>query len=299
MDDTETSAPTKQPSSWGVAITCSLLVLVLVGGGVFAMRDRLLADIGDALATQTSEREKLSSRLSDVQRALDTITSQPKADGESLAALDSKITELSSKLDGLSARVEELAKTPAPVAQAAMPAPPPPPAPAVAAPEAPAPTTANSATAPNATTLKLAILSGKPFASELATWAKQHPEASKQTFALASVAETGLLSESDLNRKLRAALDDITSSKKIDDTSLAGKLNTHLAGLVSIKKVGQIDTYDALRKAALRDDMTTLLREVEALDDAARKPLEPWLAEAHARRDALEALAKLDAGSGH
>jgi hypothetical protein len=37
---------------------------------------------------------------------------------------------------------------------------------------------------------------------------------------------------------------------------------------------------------------------VEALDDAARKPLEPWLTEAHARRDALEALAKLDAGNG-
>lgn len=299
MDEIETPATAKQPSPWGIAITCSVLVLVLAAGGMLAMRDRLLADVGGELATQTTAREKLASQISTLQSSVDGLANQPKADGESLAAVDTKITELSTRIDALSARVDELVKAPAPTPQTlatpvvAEPVTPPP---AAVAPAALAPDVMG---ATNATTLKLAVLSGKPFASELATWSKQHPEAAKQTYALASVAETGLMSESDLNRKLRAALDDVTSSKKVDDTSLAGKLNTHLAGLISIKKAGQVNVYDSLRKNVLRDDITTLTLAVEALDDASRKPLEPWLAEAHARRDALEALAKLDAGSGH
>ncbi len=293
MTELETASPTKPTSPWGVAVTCSALVLILTAGGVFALRDRMLADVRDESATQTAAREKLATQLSTLQSSVDAIGSQPKADSEALTALDNKITDLTTKLDTLSARVDEMAKTPEPAPQAAP----------IAAPIAPQPVpitpVVDAAGTTNITTLKLAVLSGKPFAAELATWAKLHPEAAKQTFALASVAESGLMSESDLNRKLRAALDDVTSSKKIDDTSLAGKLNTHLAGLISIKKAGEVNVYDALRKNVLRDDITTLTLAVEALDDAARKPLEPWLAEAHARRDALDALAKLDVGSGH
>jgi len=293
MTEIETLPPTKNPSPWGVALTCCALVLVLVAGGIFTLRDRMLVDAQIEAATQTAAREKLAAQVSALQSTVDAISSQPKADAEVLTALDAKITDVTAKLDAVSVRVDELAKTPEPATQAAAVAPI---APAPVATPTPAPLDAIGAT--NVTTLKLAVLSGKPFAAELAAWAKQHPEAAKQTFTLASVAESGLASESDLNRTLRAALDDVTTSKKIDETSLAGKLNTHLAGLVSIKKTGQVNVYDALAKNVLRDNVATLTRAVEALDDVARKPLEPWLSEAHARRDALEALAKLDAGSG-
>jgi hypothetical protein len=293
MNEIETPKPITPPSPWLVALTCSVLVLVLAAGGMLAMRDRLLADASDVAATQTTAREKLAERLDGLQRSVDSISTQPQTDGEALAAITTKIADLSTKLDALNARVDEMAKKPEPIAQApALPAA----APAIAAPN---PTPIEAANTPSLTSLKLAILSGKPFAAELATWAKQHPEAAKQTFALASIAESGLMSEADLNRKLRATLDDAAASKKIDDTSLAGKINTHLAGLISIKKAGQVNVYDTLRKNVLRDDITTLILAVEALDTAARKPLEPWLTEARTRRDALDALAKLDAGSGY
>ncbi len=300
MDDSETPPIAKPPSVWGVALTTSALVLLLVAGGAFTLVDRLQVEAQTEAATQTTAREKLAAQLSSLQSSVDALGSQPKADNETLAAIDTKIADISTKLDALAIRVEELEKKPEPAPQAAIAAP----APVAASPATPAPAVAPTAAAAdeigttNITTLKLAVLSGKPFAAELAAWAKKHPEAAKQTFTLASIAETGLMSESDLNRKLRAALDDVGASKKVDDTSLAGKLNTHLAGLVSIKKAGEVGVYDGLRKNVLRDDIASLTRQVEELDDAARKPLETWLSEAHTRRDALDALAKLDAGSG-
>jgi hypothetical protein len=290
MDEIETHAPVRHPSPWGIALTCSALVVVLAAGGMLAMYDRMVADAQMQDATQTSAREKLTAQLGRLQSTVDALSSQPAPDGQALATLDAKITDLSSTLDALSARVDALSQQQHPE---------PPQAVAPVAPAAPpmAPA-ADAAGAPTITTLKLAVLSGKPFAAELAAWAQHHPEAEKQTFALASIAESGLASESDLNRKLRAALDNATSSKTIDDTSIAGKLNTHLAGLIRIKKTGEVHAYDALRKNVLRDDIATLTRAVAALDDTARAPLEPWLLEARTRRDALEALDKLDAGSG-
>jgi hypothetical protein len=295
MDELQTPSPTKQGSHWIIAATCGALVLLVTVGGVIAMRDRLLAEARDEAASQTAAREKLAARIDSLQSNLDALAAAPKPDAETLAALDTKITEMAAKIDALSVRVDELAKAPEPVAPVAVV---PPPAPAAVVAPAASPT-ADVAGAPNITTLKLAVLSGKPFAAELAAWAKQHPEAAKQTFTLATIAESGLMSEADLNRKLRAALDDVTASKRVDDASMAGKLNAHLSGLITIKKSGDVDAYDALRNNVLRDDIASLTLAVEALDDEARKPLEPWLSEARARRDALDALAKLDAGSGH
>lgn len=307
MEEIEPTLPTKPTSRWVVAATCTALLVLLMAGGGFALHDRLQASLRAEIANQTTAREKLTARLDNVQNSLDALASQPKADS---STVDAKLTELTSTLGALTTRLEALekkaAEAPAPIAatsNAAAPSP-------VVATVAPTPSLVAATPPPAAiapadepattnelSTLKLAVLSGKPFAGELAAWAKHHPDSAKQTFALAAIAESGLASESDLNRKLRAALDDATASKKIDDVSLAGKINTHLAGLVSIKKTGQMGVYDALRRDVLREDIATLTRNVEALDESARKPLEPWLIEARTRRDAIAALATLDAGS--
>ncbi|MFZ4540440.1 MAG: hypothetical protein ACOYNL_01355 [Rickettsiales bacterium] len=294
MDEIETTvdAPAPRPSSpWKVAATCGALMLLVVAGGVLAVRDKLLVEIEAQDAAQSQEREKLAAKLGAMQGSIEAIANQARPNNESLSGLDTKISEMNAKLDTLNARVETLETQPQSVAI---------PAPVAFAPRPPEPVATTATVMPDSfAALKLAMLSGKPFAAELAIWAKQHPEAAKQTVMLGGVAESGIASEADLNRKLRAALDDAAADRKVDDTSMAGKINTHLAGLVSIKKSGQVDTYSQLRRNVLREDVATLTRGVEALSDEARKPLEPWLSEAKARREALDALAAIEPGSAH
>ncbi len=292
----ESEAPeTKRNAQWVVAATCCALVLLVVSGGVFAMRDRLLVEARQEAREQTNEREKLSRRIDALQSSFDNLSSAAKPDGDALAALTDRLTETNTKLDALAARIETLEKKveekkPEPAA-AAVAAPAPTPAP-VAAPQ---PVSGAS----ELLALKLSAMSGRSFASELAAWSKLHPEAKKETETLSTVAESGIPSEADLNQKLREAIDNAVQSKKVDDVSLAGKINTHLAGLVSIKKTNDSNAYATLRKDVLRDDIPTLMRSVEGMDATTRAPLEEWLKTARNRADALAALNALDSYGGH
>ena len=285
MSDTNSPEGT-HGARWIVATTCGVLALIVVVGGMLAMRDGLLIKAREESRAQTSEREKLAARITALQSTVDTLSTQPKPDAEALAAVDTKLAEITVTLEGLSTRVAALAKKPEAV-------------PVAVAPIAPPVVTVAAAPTGELVLLKLAAMSGKPFATELAAWSKLHPDAKNAITPLSAVAESGIISETELNRTLRVALDDATRSTKIDDVSTLGKINTHMAGLVSIKKAADVGPYTSLRGNVLRDDITMLTRAVEALDDTARKPLEAWLATAHARRDALASLATLDTVQGH
>jgi uncharacterized coiled-coil protein SlyX len=310
--DTDETPNAKPISPWTIALVCSALVLLVAAGGAFSLRDKLLSKVSEDIKAEQSTREKLAARIDTLQSTLDALSNQPKTDSETLGALNTQLAETSSKLDILTSRVDGLEKqldgfkptvVPAPPAFAPTPPPMPPaatPAPTPALPEA-APVSAVPPIAGHAelTTLKLAALSGKPFASELVAWTKLNPEHEKKVSVLTEFAANGIISEVDLTRKLREALDTQSQTITVDDTSVAGKINTHLKGLVRIKKANSADPLTELRKAVLRDDAETLTRGVERLNDADRAPLEAWLKQARARRAALDEVSKLSTETSH
>ena len=276
MDEIETTSSSKPTSAWIPALLCSVVAGFAVAAYTYTMGDHLTATVKADAVTETTERNKLSARMDAAQSNLETISSQPKADTD---AISTQFTEVNSKLSALADRVSALEKKPEP-------------APVAAAPVVPAAAPASTA---DSAALKLAALSGKSFSSELNTWQKRHPNTDPQLLApLIAESQSGIPSEADMNSRLREALDDAVHMKKTDDASLIGKINTHLAGLVSIRKAADSGPYAKLRADVMRDDIATLTASVEKLSDEDRKPLEAWLTAAHARRDALAALTKLD-----
>ncbi|MES2985044.1 MAG: hypothetical protein V4735_07655 [Pseudomonadota bacterium] len=269
----------KQTSKWIVAATCSSLVLLMAVGGIFALRDQLFAQARADSAKQTAEREKLATRLSALDSELEALAQSTKPDSAPIDALSTKIDELNHRIDLIEKAAAEKKPEPAPVA----------PAPIVVAPPVAAPLAATE-TSPPLTTL---VLSGKPFTAELDAWQKAHPNTTDGLSALAPFAEKGLPTEAQLIDKLRDVLDAIPTTASGDVGPLANKINTQLSGLITIKKTAPADPYAALRTNALRDDYTSLLREVEQLPLTTRAPFTAWLQAAHARAAAVSALATL------
>lgn len=294
MSDTQPQE--KQAARWMVALVCSALTLLLAFGGVFALRDQLLADVRAENKEQKRERDKLSSRVDTVQTTLDNISSQPKSDATALASLSTKLDETAGAIEVLNARIDTLEKQLAEVKAAPAPTPATAEALAPAAKSAAEETPAETKSHTELTSMKLAVHSGQPFANELTAWLKLYPDAEKQVTNLSDVAATGVVSEVELSRSLLATLDAIPeATTTIDDSSFVGKINAHLKGLVHIKKSSGVDPYASLRKEALHEDVATLTRSVERLNDDDRAPLEDWLKRAKQRRAALDELDALTA----
>ena len=267
-------------SRWTPAILSSVVVGLIVAGGLCALADKQFADVKAANAKLQDDRTKLAARVDALQSSLDTLSGQPKADTD---AISNEFTDVNGKVSTLTDRVTALENKPAPT----------PPAPP------PAPVAVNNSVS-DSSALKLAVISGKPYANELAAWQKIYPKADTQAVAtLAARAAGGIQTDAELNAALRYALDDASHIKKVDDTSLVGKINQHLGGLVSIKRSADAGPYAKLHADVMREDTDTLMAEVEKLSDEDRKPLESWLTAAHARRDALAALGKLDTAGGN
>lgn len=300
MDDS--NAPESKPASpWFAAVTAAMIALLIAAVGGAVLRDKMLSQVQEAYDTQTAEREKLASKIAGMQSSLTSLANQPKAEGGMGADATQQLTDATAKIDTLSVKLEEMEQrlqllekaaehasvqapvaAPAPVAMpvpVAMPAPSPAPAPVAPVGEA------------ALAALKLAVISGKPYAAELVAWNKLQPES--DTGALTEFSATGVPSETAVLRELREALNAASAAPVVDDTSLAGKLNTHLKGLVSIKKHNEADGFARLREESLRGDIDSLIREVERLDTAAQVPFAAWLKKARSRQAALDAAAKL------
>lgn len=272
----------QQSHSWLTALICSGLVLVVCLGGVFALRGQLMGSTTTALKQEQTAREKLASDVTALRTLVDTLhasgTDTNPDIATKLTTLDEQISKLTSRVDALE-KSSKPENTGAPIA-----------APAVA----PVPATPALATAgDSAIRLKLAALSGKTYASELAEWTKANSDAKMEAEALGVFATGGIPNEAELIRGLAQAISARPEVKPAEDESTVGKINLHLRGLVSIKKSATADAYVALRDETLREDLTTLQRHVERLSDADRAPLEDWLKQVKDRSAALSALDKI------
>lgn len=276
-------------------LTLSLALIALVAACLlpFLMRDRLRAEMREATRSITSEQEKLTAKMDGLKASLESLNNKAAPDTESIAELKRVVAETSTMIEVLGARVDEAEKKasekkPEPVAVA----------PTVSAPAPAAEVTATPVTSA-LSGLKLAIVQGNAYAAELSAWEKAHPASAASLDALRIFAASGIPSEASLIRDLRAALPATSTPTTTEDVSLVGKINTHMAGLVSIKKkAAENDAYAAIRRELDRANLETLIRAVEQLDSTSRAPLAAWLKTATARTDALSALAALDAKGG-
>jgi hypothetical protein len=277
-------------------LTLCLALIALVAACLlpFLMRDRVRAEIRETARSITSEQEKLTAKVDGLKVSLDSLSNKAAPDTESIAELKRVVAETSTMIEVLGTRLDEAEKKatekkPEPVAVA-----PTVPAPSALIEVSPTPSTAVR------DALKLAVLRGDVYATELAVWEKANPSRAASLDALRVFAASGIPTEAGLIRDLRAALPAISTATTAEDVSLVGKINTHMAGLVSIKKKAvDNDAYAPLRRELERADLPTLIRSVEQLDSTSRAPLAAWLKTATARADALSALATLDAKGGH
>lgn len=268
----------QEPSTskhWLTAIIASALVLVVAFGGVFSLRHRLMAEVTEDTRKAEAEREKLAGRISSLEASLAS-----GSEGTDPEATQAKWAELSQKLETLTTRLDALEKANAEAREST---------------PSPAPTEEKKpASASNLTfTLNILALSGKPFAAELSQWSKQHPDMLERIEAIKPFAAAGIPSEAEMIRELAAALGEGRATDSVEDQSTAGKINTHLKGLVSIKKTNQEDPYETLRREALTEDLSTLARHVQQLPENSRAPLEDWLKHVKDRAAALDAVASL------
>lgn len=276
--------------------TAAGLMLLLLVGAAFALGDQLMATTRAEALTQTKEREKLARRIEEMQSTVAELKAQTPPDA---AAMDSLRLALSQTQESIAALGERIVVIEKKIDEKKLD---PSFAPLNFAPPGVAPTPAPNAAAQALTAftdLKLAAISGKPFARELAAWVKLHPTPDDNLRVLSDVATHGIISEAELSRQLLALLDAIVPQVPVaEDTSTLGKINSHLKGLVHIKKTVS-DPYATLRKAALHEDVEIMTRDAEALSDNERAPLEPWLKLAHAHIAALDALSTLTPNAGY
>ena len=286
---------TPHGSSRITAIACALAVLLVMLVALFMLRDRLRAEMHASVREQSLAQEKLGDQLDRLKTSVDTLATAAQPSNESLAAMDSKLVAMDSTLADLNARLEAIEKKPAEAKPEPLPvAVTPPPAP-------PAVPAAQTASASSFTTLALMALSGKPYAAELEAWEKTAAPDAKTSATLRAFASSGIPSETDLLRELRRTLDTLARQPSaVDDVSMVGKINTHLAGLVSIKKSGadKNDAYSTIWAALEKADIARLIESVERLDEPTRAPLEAWLKTANARADTLAIFAPTNPQSG-
>lgn len=262
----------EETSRWIGAAACSALVLLVSIGSLFAMRDQLVEQSRADARAQDQARVKIITRMDAMQSVVEALAAQQQPD---ITALDS----LRNALDALTMRVEVLEKT--------------------AAEKKPEPSPQSSSSPPPYTApqsdidaLRLAALSGQPFTEELAAWEKNNPDMVKNVTALRDVAATGITSEAELSRRLLDTLEKKPQAAPVDDSNMIGKINTHLKGLVSIKKTAA-DHYAELRIEAQRGNTASLMQRIEQLRESERAPLADWLERAKARRTALDTLTQL------
>lgn len=216
---------TPHGSSKLIAIASVLAVLLVMVVALFILRDHMREQIAASGQEQSRMVEKLATELQAVKSSLESLASTTQPTSESLTAFDAKLTQLSTTLDTMNTRLEALEKKPAEVKAE--------PLPVVVTPGAPSPSipTAQGPASQAFTNLALMALSGKPYAPELDAWEKATSPDATTVSTLRSFAQSGIPSETEVIRELRRTLDTLKAQPAtVDDVSMVGKINTHLAG---------------------------------------------------------------------
>jgi BMFP domain-containing protein YqiC len=270
----------KSTSPWLAAITCGALVAIAGASGAIIMRTQILMQVSADAARARSTLTDLQNRVTTLESQTATLAQAAQPDPAPLNALRSGLDTTGKQLADLTARIDTLEKKPALVVTAA---------------PAPAPASAGSMSATSYASLASAVRSGAPFADALAAWKHDHSVTPDAIAPLEQAAASGVPSDSMLRSQLQAALVTISPNASGDDGhGLIDRVNTHLAGLVSIKKQSA-DNYDTLRADVATAEIATLKREILQLPPQARAPFAAWLAAVQTHDEALAALVSLAA----
>lgn len=281
--DTSSPSPVKQPSQWIMAATCSALVMITTLGGIFAMRERLMEDAQHSVQSQKEAMDGLEQRMERMQSSISTLENAPKLDPDTVTSIKSDLGDMKSGIEALQKREESIETRIKALEDA------------VAAKKEEVAKASARADSVTATELRMIALSGKPYLEQWSSWSTKHPGSSSKYAHLPIFAATGIPLESEMRSNLRSLLKDIKLPPKVDDTSVIGKINMHLHGLVSIKKSGDSDALTKLRTTAEREDLDTAASAVEAsgvMEDS--KALSEWYKQYRDRKQALEELATVE-----
>ncbi len=150
--------------------------------------------------------------------------------------------------------------------------------------------------------LSSAVAEGRPFATELATIKSFVPDPG-DLGPLPAFADKGIPTVPELARTFAASRDSaLAAATPAPSGSLLDRLLASASTLIKVKRVDEAATGDSpsavlARAEALLDkgDLAGAVKQVEALDGAARASFSAWLDQAHARLAANEILQRLEA----
>lgn len=267
--------PTTTPRSHTLgAIALATLVIV---GGLVVMRQEILAAIAQNAAQQQADLKKLSDKLALFDSRLTAVESAPKS--EESATNDKLELELASTKDSLAllqAKLDDIAAKPAVTPQASAPT-----APAVEK---------------HTPSLSELVRSGAPYETALNDWLKERPKAPALT-ALKQHAATGLPTEPALREQFRDIVSHLATLQPVQESDALQKLNTRLAGLITIKKASeQPKEYASLAAVDSTTSLEAMVLKVDALPENARAPFTVWREAVRTRQAALAELTDLSSG---
>lgn len=271
----------KPTSPWIAATACCALVIVAGIGGIAAMRTQMMVHINAENARTRGTLTQLQNRIAALESQTSTLAQTVEQNPAPLNALKTGIETNDKSIADLTARIDTLEKKPALVVTAA-------PAPT------PAAVPATTAPANGYATLAAAVRSGTPYVDVLAAWKSNHTAAPETLAPIEKAAATGLATDYALRTQLQTTLARLSTTGDIGEPhSLMARVNTHLSGLVSIRKQSAASGYENLRTHAATEEIAALKREIEQLSPTDRAPLTAWLDAVRTRDETLAALVSL------
>ena len=269
--------PAPQASNTGVILTV-FLALAVVGAGGFALRHELLTKMTVELTQQQDVLTKLTQKVSALESQTASLAALPRPDTNAIETMHSDLTAAQATIAQMTERMTQLEKKPV---------------------EAPKPLATEPEVKVTRTTdnpLVAYIKSGSPYQSELAAWDKGHAALHDKIPALRAAAPTGIATDEQLRGQFRTLLDQLSAPMTpAADNGIVSRINTHLAGLVTIKKTSPVQPELATLRTM--GDMTTiqaLAQHVEQLPATLKPTFTVWLATVRARDAALAELSVLD-----
>jgi hypothetical protein len=156
----------------------------------------------------------------------------------------------------------------------------------------------------SATSLRDAVLSGTPFAPELAQAKSLAPDP-KMLAPLDRFAQSGLPAEARLAAELREIIPDLrkVADAEVSSGSFLDRLQANASKLVRITPAASpsgndvADVVTRLQREAAQADIDGALGDLAKLPDKVRAPAQGWIAEVKARQAALAAVRRFAAQS--
>lgn len=264
----------QKPVTLTTVIIASVVTAILTGGVCVAMRQELQEQMLSTALAQQDANEKLSRKVSALEAQIGELSARPTTDTATIDGLRSELGSAKTTIGELNERIATLEKKPEPVATSV--------------------TVATATTTLSA--LKSAVLAGSVYEAELDIWEKEHPKSGKRVAKLRDYADNGLPTEESLRAELRKLLtqSDETSSA-FPEKSLVARINTHLPGLVTIKKKSSLaPELKTLREGMNDVSLDVLKSQVMSLPDTQKAAFAGWLKTAEGRAAALTELNALE-----